>query len=106
MGSVIASDALRRRAKQSHTSMLSRVWDCFGPWGLAMTVVTIVAFLLIVSTAQAQDNTIRVVFSDNPDSNTVIGAFRTKGVLYGSLTDLVHVLQVGSYTNPTTPRWK
>ena len=85
----------------------------YAPWGfalrnaLAMTVsVALLSFaLLFVSfAAQAQDNTIRIIFNDNPKNNSTIGAFRTKGVLYGSLTDLAQVLQVTSYTNTTTAK--
>jgi N-acetylmuramoyl-L-alanine amidase len=38
-----------------------------------------------------QENTVRVVFDQDPQRNTVIGTFRSKKVLYASLTDLAQV---------------
>lgn len=39
----------------------------------------------------AQENTVQVVFDQDPQRNTVIGTFRSKKVLYASLTDLAQV---------------
>jgi N-acetylmuramoyl-L-alanine amidase len=61
-------------------------------------------FLLATAISSAQENTIRVVFEQNPERNTVIGAFRTKGILYGSLSDLAQVFQVATYTNTSTAK--
>jgi len=38
-----------------------------------------------------QENTVRIVFDQDPQRNTVIGTFRAKKVLYASLTDLAQV---------------
>jgi N-acetylmuramoyl-L-alanine amidase len=38
--------------------------------------------------AGAQENTIRVVFEEDPDRSTVIGAFDHRGAVYGSLLDI------------------
>jgi N-acetylmuramoyl-L-alanine amidase len=66
--------------------------------------LTVLLLFLAVTIASAQDNTIRVVFDRNPERNTVIGAFRTKGILYGSLSDLAQVFQVTTFTNTTTAK--
>lgn len=83
------------RPKQSHaaTTVL--------PFLLALCTVATCA-LVTTPPAFAQQNSIRVVFDKNPESNSVIGAFRTKGVLYGSLTDLTQVFRIASYTNTAT----
>ena len=52
-------------------------------------------FLLLAAafpiSSPAQENTVRVVFDQDPQRNTVIGTFRSKTVLYASLTDLAQV---------------
>jgi N-acetylmuramoyl-L-alanine amidase len=64
--------------------------------------VTALLTLLSFSPLRAQENSIRVVMEQNPADNTVIGAFRNRGTLYGSLTDLVQIFHVNAYTNPIT----
>jgi N-acetylmuramoyl-L-alanine amidase len=51
-------------------------------------------FVLVCSftaSSRGQENTVRVVFDQEPQRNTVIGTFRAKSVLYASLTDLAQV---------------
>ena len=62
------------------------------------------ALHLYASVAAAQDNTLNVVFEKPAGRSTVVGAFRARGILYASLTDLVQVFGVTSYTNPTTAK--
>jgi N-acetylmuramoyl-L-alanine amidase len=72
--------------------------------GSSRGFLCVLLILLSAAASSAQDNTIRVVFEQNPERNTVIGAFRTRGILYGSLTDLAQVFQVATYTNVTTAK--
>ena len=64
--------------------------------------MTALLTLLSFSPLRAQENSIRVVMEQNPADNTVIGSFRNRGTLYGSLTDLVQIFHVNSITNPIT----
>jgi N-acetylmuramoyl-L-alanine amidase len=76
------------------------IFRCVGPkihtlmFGALLFIAPIVAI--------AQENSISVVVENHPDQNTVIGAFRVKGTLYGSLTDLAQIFHVTSYTNTVT----
>ena len=57
-------------------------------------------FLLLLSVAAlAQDNTVRIIVDGDPQQGNVIGVFRTKGVLYASLTDLAATFRVTPYEN-------
>jgi N-acetylmuramoyl-L-alanine amidase len=69
-----------------------------------MRVIGAAALLFVSSLCYSQTNTLKVVFPDAPSRNTVIGAFRTKGILYASLTDLTQVFQVKTYTNLETAK--
>jgi N-acetylmuramoyl-L-alanine amidase len=56
-----------------------------------------VIFLLALdwlSPARAQQNTIRVVFREDPSRTSVIGAFERNGTVYGSLSDLAAIFSL------------
>ena len=70
----------------------------------SLLCVLCLSLFAFFSFAFSQDNTIRVVFDKTPERNTIIGAFHTKGILYGSLTDLAQVFQVPTYVNAATAK--
>jgi N-acetylmuramoyl-L-alanine amidase len=47
-----------------------------------------------LSVARAQENTIRVVFREDPSRTSVIGAFEHDGTVYGSLSDLASIFSL------------
>ncbi|MCC6395541.1 MAG: N-acetylmuramoyl-L-alanine amidase [Bacteroidetes bacterium] len=64
------------------------------------TLIIALALLVVcASPAEAQDNTVRVVVDQDRLHSTVIGVFRTRGILYASLTDLAQTFQLTSYEN-------
>lgn len=60
----------------------------------ALSLLVVCAF-----PAGAQDNTVRVVVDQDRLHSTVIGVFRTRGILYASLTDLAQTFQLTPYEN-------
>ena len=61
--------------------------------------VVLVLLLLLSAAAFAQENTVRIIVDGDPQQGSVIGVFRTKGVLYASLTDLAATFRVTPYEN-------
>jgi N-acetylmuramoyl-L-alanine amidase len=60
----------------------------------------VAALLVLAATSAAgQQNTIRVEFRDGSRRPTEVGVFRTRGVLYASLTDLTEILSLNHYEN-------
>jgi N-acetylmuramoyl-L-alanine amidase len=55
--------------------------------------------LLAASPAAGQQNSIRVEFRDGSRQPTEVGVFRTRGILYASLTDLTQILSLNHYEN-------
>lgn len=60
----------------------------------------VVGLLLILSApGLAQENSVRIIIDQDPPRNAVIGVFRTRGVLYASLSDLAQTFQVTPFEN-------
>ena len=62
-------------------------------------LVLLVLLILLSVAAFAQENTVRIIVDGDPQQGNVIGVFRTKGVLYASLTDLAATFRVTPYEN-------
>lgn len=59
------------------------------------------ALLLVAVPALCQEHGVRVEFRDASRRPTEIGVFRSRGILYASLTDLAQVLSLNRYENRT-----
>jgi N-acetylmuramoyl-L-alanine amidase len=66
---------------------------------LARHTVIAVLWILCSIAAVAQDNTVRIVVDGDPKAGGVIGVFRSKGILYASLTDLAATFRVTPFEN-------
>jgi len=71
------------------------------PVAVRCSVLSFALALLVLCAlpAGAQDNTVRVVVDQDRVHSTVIGVFRTRGILYASLTDLAQTFQLTPYEN-------
>jgi N-acetylmuramoyl-L-alanine amidase len=65
----------------------------------ARTLVWVVLFLFPPLVTALGENTMKVVFSDDPSRNTSIGVFERQGVTYLSLSDLTNVLRLNTFEN-------
>jgi N-acetylmuramoyl-L-alanine amidase len=71
----------------------------------ALLRVFVVGMLLILSApGLAQENSVRIIVDQDPQRNAVIGVFRTRGVLYASLSDLAQTFQMTPYENHQTAK--
>jgi len=61
-----------------------------------------VLLLLAGTTAFCQEHSVRVEFRDGSRQPTEIGVFTSRGIQYGSLTDLVQILALNHYENRST----
>jgi N-acetylmuramoyl-L-alanine amidase len=69
-----------------------------GPCALLRALV--MGLLLILSApGLAQENSVRIIVDQDPPRHAVIGVFRTRGVLYASLSDLAQTFQVTPFEN-------
>jgi N-acetylmuramoyl-L-alanine amidase len=55
--------------------------------------------VLVPTPAYSQENTVRIVVDGDPQAGGVIGVFRSKGILYASLTDLAATFRVTPFEN-------
>ncbi len=70
----------------------------------ALSSLFLALFLSLPTLLNAQENTVRIIVDQDPQRNAVIGVFRTRGILYASLTDLAQTFQVTPYENHATAK--
>jgi N-acetylmuramoyl-L-alanine amidase len=66
----------------------------------ALKAAWVLFFLTSIGTAQ--ENSLRVEFGADRGKPTIVGAFQRSGVLYVSLSDLVHIMRLNTYESAGT----